>query len=405
MNMSYKKTILRLIGFLLMVCNVWSYAASPVWTFSPLTANTTTKLPVNGHLTVRYAVTNQSKRPLTLTVTPVAGINQIETQTFGNCSNPFTLGAHQSCSLNLEVIGNALQGDVINGPVVCNDGNPFQCYQPSQVDSLNISLSPASAPSLVSIAVQPSAPSMNVGETLSFSAIGTYSDGSSQSLTAPVWSSSNPSIVTINSSGLAAGLSTMPPHYSDITATVDGVAGQTQLDVLYPPLRYVVVDLNSVNATLTPFGGELASLTSTNVPPGGPGGVVAMLTKPSGSQTFAGTTMSTGADFSVPIIPFSGTNYRIAVQLYVPTPNVPIKLKVENTANPSQSVETDMPSTVSGWQTLIFNFANPSPSTPPLNLSYTYNRIVIFPDYGSTGNNATYYIGPSIFIGASQGGP
>ncbi|WP_298624395.1 hypothetical protein [uncultured Legionella sp.] len=45
---------------------------------------------------------------------------------------------NQSCTLTLTVDGNALNGFITGGPVLCEQGNPLQCYQPSQANSLAI---------------------------------------------------------------------------------------------------------------------------------------------------------------------------------------------------------------------------------------------------------------------------
>ena len=63
------------------------------------------------------------------------------------------------------------------------------------------------APVLVSIAVTPATASITVGQQQQFTATGTYSDGSQQNLTNSVsWTSTGPSVATINSSGLAAAI-------------------------------------------------------------------------------------------------------------------------------------------------------------------------------------------------------
>ncbi|HHT0591969.1 TPA: hypothetical protein ACTXXA_000522 [Legionella anisa] len=113
-------------------------AVSPLWTFIP-DPNFPPKVSVSssGTATVKYIVTNQSKETQTLFMNPIIGINQ-EISGVGNCNNPFSLGHKQSCILTLEVIGRELSGDVSAGPVVCNQGNPLQCYQPSTTDGLSI---------------------------------------------------------------------------------------------------------------------------------------------------------------------------------------------------------------------------------------------------------------------------
>src|ERR1019366_10349345 len=63
--------------------------------------------------------------------------------------------------------------------------------------------------SLVSIAVTPANSSMAVGTTKQFTATGTFSDSSTEDITASVlWSSSNPTAATINNQGSATSLAT-----------------------------------------------------------------------------------------------------------------------------------------------------------------------------------------------------
>lgn len=114
-----------------------AYAGSPLWTFTPLTA-TTFSLPTNSTATVQYEVTNQSKKSHTLAWKPIQGVSQ-NTAGMGICANPFVLGYQQSCVLSLLVDGSLLAGSVVGGPVVCQQGaGSLLCYQPSAVDSLNI---------------------------------------------------------------------------------------------------------------------------------------------------------------------------------------------------------------------------------------------------------------------------
>ncbi len=82
---------------------------------------------------------------------------------------------------------------------------------------------------LLSIAVTPASPSVPKGETQQFSAMGTYSDESTQDLTSQVtWASATTSVATITSAGLAAGLAT---GTSNISAALNGITGSTVLTV------------------------------------------------------------------------------------------------------------------------------------------------------------------------------
>ena len=80
---------------------------------------------------------------------------------------------------------------------------------------------PAPPAALVSIALTPSAPSVGVGLSLQFIAIGNFDDASTADLTTAVsWLSSEPSVATIDAAGLATGVSI---GTISITAAQDGV--------------------------------------------------------------------------------------------------------------------------------------------------------------------------------------
>lgn len=82
---------------------------------------------------------------------------------------------------------------------------------------------------LNSITVMPSNPNLARGATQQFIATGNYSDSSSQELTSSViWTSSNPSVATIDGAGLA---STVSAGTATITATAGNISGSTALTV------------------------------------------------------------------------------------------------------------------------------------------------------------------------------
>ncbi len=87
-------------------------------------------------------------------------------------------------------------------------------------------------PALLSIAVTPANSSIPNGTTQQFSATGSYSDGSTQNLTNSVtWGSSNTSVATINSTGLATAAGT---GNTTISAFSGSVSGSTTLTVTSP---------------------------------------------------------------------------------------------------------------------------------------------------------------------------
>jgi len=80
-----------------------------------------------------------------------------------------------------------------------------------------------SSATLASIVLSPSSSSINVGQTQSFTATGTFSDGSTLDITNKVvWASSTTSVATINSGGVVQAVA---PGSSTISAVADGVTG------------------------------------------------------------------------------------------------------------------------------------------------------------------------------------
>lgn len=125
-----------LVSIIALFSTISSHAGIPLWTFTPLSA-TTIVIPTGSTTTIQYQITNQSRKTHTLAMTPINGITQITTA--GNCAAQFTLFYLQSCLLTLSVNANALQTNhLVGGPIVCQQGNPLQCYQPSNGNRLNI---------------------------------------------------------------------------------------------------------------------------------------------------------------------------------------------------------------------------------------------------------------------------
>jgi hypothetical protein len=108
-----------------------------------------------------------------------------------------------------------------------------------------------SAASLVSISVTPANSSMAVSTTKQFTATGTFSDSSTQDVTAVVvWTSSNPAAATINAQGSASSATT---GSTTITATYGAISGSTGLTVSTAYL---------VSIAITPVNPRIAKGTS-----------------------------------------------------------------------------------------------------------------------------------------------
>ncbi len=106
------------------------------------------------------------------------------------------------------------------------------------------------APLLKSIAITPSAESIPLGLTRQFTAIGTFSDSSTQDLTTQVtWRSSNTAVATIGAAGLATSRAA---GSTIITATFSGITSNSaQLTVTAPVL--ISISVTPASASI-PFG-------------------------------------------------------------------------------------------------------------------------------------------------------
>ena len=83
----------------------------------------------------------------------------------------------------------------------------------------------------------------------------------------------------------------------------------------------------------------------------------------------------------------------MTVRVWSPTAGTPVLLKVEHALDPTVSVETLATTTMAGaWETLTFDFANEAPGTAALNLAATYDKVSVFPDFGTPGAGEVYYV-------------
>jgi hypothetical protein len=190
---------------------------------------------------------------------------------------------------------------------------------PQQIATKILSITIA-APTLISIAVTPANPTIQVGATRQFTATGTYSDSSTQNLTgSATWASSNTGVATISSAGLAMA---MGVGSTSISARVGGVTGSTMMTVSPATLIITTSSLatgtqNTVySANLAASGGTLPYSWSLAA---GSGPLPTGLTL-SSSGAISGTPTATGV--------FS------------------FKVRVTDSGNPVQNAEKDLSITI-----------------------------------------------------------
>jgi hypothetical protein len=124
-----------------------------------------------------------------------------------------------------------------------------------------------SAPLLTSIAVSAPSTSLNYPGTLQFTAMGTYSDGSTGDVTGTAaWASSNAAAATIAAGGMATAVDPPTSATTNITATLSGVTSAPfSLTVMNaaPTLQSIVI--TSTQGSTTPAAPSVANGMSTQL--------------------------------------------------------------------------------------------------------------------------------------------
>jgi hypothetical protein len=172
---------------------------------------------------------------------------------------------------------------------------------------------------------------------------------------------------------------------ANFTWLFDDIRQTNQLPVSLLTLP-ITFDDAAVNYSVVDFGG---AISADAVDPTNAANKVKRTTKPNGAETWAGTTM--GAGFATPI-PFTATATQMSVRVYSPAAGLPVRLKVEDRANNTRSVETQKNTTVANaWETIVFDFANQAQGTAAMNLTYTYNMASIFFNFNTAGDGKVFY--------------
>ncbi|MFK8102406.1 MAG: T9SS type A sorting domain-containing protein, partial [Saprospiraceae bacterium] len=186
-------------------------------------------------------------------------------------------------------------------------------------------------------------------------------------------------------------------YWDDVEFVTGGGGGLDQVDL---PVTFE--DAN-VDYNLTDFGGNTSSI---EVDPTDPNNMVGKAIKSAAAELWAGTTMGDGG-LANPI-PFTTESTKVKVRVWSPDAGIPIRIKVEDKADPTISVEAEALTTVAmAWETLEVNFSNQAAGTAALNLANTYDKISIFFNFGTDGPTAgekTYYWDDVEFVIGGGGG-
>ncbi|MDB9712750.1 T9SS type A sorting domain-containing protein [Flavobacteriaceae bacterium] len=182
--------------------------------------------------------------------------------------------------------------------------------------------------------------------------------------------------------------------YFDDIYQFDPTGGLAQIDL---PITY---DDSSVYYSLIPFGDEEGA--SDIIYNSGENNL-AYVAKSSSAATWAGVTVSneSGLENNIPV---SSSNSKMYVHTYVTgssNTGIPVRLKIENKNDPTQSVETEAYTTVvDAYEVLEFDFNNEATGTAALNESYPFNMASLFFNFGSAGDDQTVYYFDNISFGS-----
>jgi len=259
---------------------------------------------------------------------------------------------------------------------------------------------------VVSIAVTPASAVLAPGGTQQLLVTGRYDDATTGDVTAnSTFVSSAPSVATVSASGLVSAVAVGTATIT-VTHTASAATATATIEVTNAAFSGIDFNAPGVVYTLTGFGG---AEDSTLVPdPTDATNTVAKVVKAATAESWAGTTVSTGPNDSVGRIPFTATDTRMTVRVYSPRVGVVVLLKVEDATDGDRYVETEAVTTVAdGWETLTFDFADPTATSPALNPAYTYDKISIFFDFGKSGaqgGGGTFYFDDILFVVSGDSG-
>ncbi len=153
----------------------------------------------------------------------------------------------------------------------------------------------------------------------------------------------------------------------------------------------VTFDNTNINYALVDFGGNASVIQADPVVPTN---LVCKTIKGNTAELWAGTTIGGTTGFAT-AIPFAANATKITMRVYSANAGIPVRLKAEDATDPTKSVETEAMTTVANaWETLDFNFANQATGTAAINFGYTYKKLSVFFNFGTTGAVAgekTYY--------------
>ncbi|MGC1490881.1 MAG: choice-of-anchor D domain-containing protein, partial [Candidatus Acidiferrum sp.] len=282
--------------------NTTSVVLSVVTVSSPVVTLTTTSLSFPNTIVGSSSAVNTTAKlentgtaPLTIaSITPTgidAGNYSYTTDASSPCPiSPNTLGNGSSCTLDITFTptsaGTHNSAQIL---ITDNNGNVTGSTQTINLSGTGIQLS--------SIAVTPNPATTQMGNKILFTATGTYTDNSTQNLTSSVtWNSSNMTVATITSAGLASALSGGTSNITASQTIFGGTVITSPVDVFtVTAATHFVVSAQTTATEGTAFNFSVTALDQNNITvPGYAGTVHFTSTDPSASLP-ANSTLTNGS--------------------------------------------------------------------------------------------------------------
>ncbi len=156
---------------------------------------------------------------------------------------------------------------------------------------------------------------------------------------------------------------------------------------------------------LVDFGGASSQIITD---PTDESNMVVETVKSGSAEPWAGTTVGSPNGFATPI-PFDPDNTTMSLRVWSPAADIPVRFKVEDSNDPTISVETEAMTTVAEeWETLVFNFANEASGTAEIDFEQDYNLATVFFNFNTSGADAgelTFYWDDMEFGGEADPDP
>jgi hypothetical protein len=157
-------------------------------------------------------------------------------------------------------------------------------------------------------------------------------------------------------------------------------------------------DTANVSYAVIDFGGNVSAVV---VDPTNASNLVLQSDKPSTAQSWAGTSLGSSLATA---INFSASSTVIQARIWSAASGIQVLMKVEDQTNAAIFVETLASTSRVGWDTLSFDFSNPSPNNQALNFANTYDKASLFFNFNVVpAATETYYTDDVWFSGAAAG--